>query len=132
MSEENVEVMRSAARLFEAADWDGFGALFTQDAGLWALDGWPEPGPFFGRTAIVQEFQRLRESWGANRVVIEDHSERGDRLLVRLRWIVEGAISGVPAEMTLFVAARFEDGQIADYRVYANHPEALEAAGLSE
>ena len=89
-------------------------------------------GPFFGRTAIVDEFRRLHESWGANRVLIEEQIERDDWLVVRLRWIVEGATSGVPGDMTIFTAVRYEGAQIAEYRAFWNRTEALEATGLEE
>jgi hypothetical protein len=50
--------------------------------------------------------------------------------VVRLRSIVEGATSGVPGDMTIFAAVRFEGAQIAEYRAFWNRAEALKAAGL--
>ena len=127
-----MEVTDKAARLFEAGDWDGFTTLFTEEVSLWALEGWPEPGPFFGRTAVVDEFRRLQESWGANQVLIEDRIERDDWLVARFRWIVTGASSGVPGDMTIFAAVRFEDQLIAEWRSYWHHDQALAAAGMDE
>ena len=132
MSRENVEIVREAGRLYEAADWDGFGALSTERAGVWPPDGWPEPGPHFGRVAVVQEFRRIHEPWETNRVVVGDPTGRDDRLVVQVRWSVEGESSGAPVETTMFVAVLFENGQIAEWRSYWNRAEALEAAGLSE
>ena len=132
MSEENVEVFAELARLFEAGDWDGFGAHFTQDAELRPPTEWPEPGPHRGRAAIVHEFQRIRDSWETNQVVVGDHTARDDRVVVCLRWIVKGAGSGVAGDMTFYVATRFKDGQIVEWRAFWNEAEALEAAGLSE
>ena len=130
MSEENVEAIVELARLFEAGDWDGVGAHFTEDAELHPLAGWPEPGPHHGRAAIVHEWQRITQTWDTNEVEIRDHTARDDRLVICIRWIVEGGGSGVPTEMTFFAATRFEDGQIAEWRAFWNRPEALEAAGL--
>jgi ketosteroid isomerase-like protein len=129
---ENMEVVREAARLFEAADWQGFGELFTENAELKAVDDWPEPGPFHGRADVVAEFRRLQESWGTNRVVIEEATGEGDWMVVGFRWIVEGASSGLPGEMKIFVAGRFEDAQFAQYLSFWEREEALEAAGLTE
>ena len=28
--------------------------------------GWPEPGPFVGRDAVMQQFARLREAWASD------------------------------------------------------------------
>jgi hypothetical protein len=65
------------------------------------------------------------------RVLIEEQIEHDDWLVVRFRWIVEGATSGVPGDMTIFTAVRFEGTQIAEYRAFWDRAEALEAAGLS-
>src|SRR5689334_19793251 len=66
MSRENVEILREVASLYEAGDWVGFGALFTERAGVWPPDGWPEPGPYFGNDAVVDEFRRIHEPWETN------------------------------------------------------------------
>jgi SnoaL-like domain len=131
MSEANIEIYTGVVRLFETGDWDGFGAAFAETAGLWGPDEWPEPGPFFGRAAVVEQFRRLHESWGMNRVLIEDHSDHGDWLLVRIRWVVEGATSELPVEMTNFHSIRFEGDQIAEFHGTRDRVKALEAAGLS-
>jgi hypothetical protein len=65
-------------------------------------------------------------------VLIEEQIEHDDWLVVRLRWIVEGATSGVPGDMTIFTAVRYEGAQIAEYRAFWNRTEALEATGLEE
>ncbi len=132
MSRENVEVVREAGRLYEAGDWHRFADLFTERAGLWPPDGWPEPGPYFGRVAIVQEFRRIHEPWETNRIVFADPSGRDERLVVELRWIVEGDSSGAPVETTMFIGVLFENGQIAEWRAYWSRAEALEAVGLRE
>jgi ketosteroid isomerase-like protein len=132
MSEENIEIYTRMVRLFETGDWDGFGAVFVETAGLWGPDDWPERGPFFGRPAVVEQFRRLHESWGKNHVLIEHHSDHGDWLLVRIRWVVEGAASELPVEMVNFHAVLFEGGQITEFHGTRDRVKALEAAGLRE
>ncbi len=29
-------------------------------------EGWPEPGPYFGREAVMREFEQFREAWDAD------------------------------------------------------------------
>src|SRR4051794_3020354 len=127
-----MEIIVEAVRLFEAGDWDEFGARFTDDAELHPPEGWPEAGPFFGRAAIVREFRRIQEVWGANRVAITDPTGRNGRMVVRLDWSGEGGSSGLPVEMTVFVAVSLDDHRISAYRGYWDRAKALEAAGLRE
>jgi len=41
---------------------ESVGNAYHPDAVMWYPPGLPEPGPFFGREAIVQQFNRLREA----------------------------------------------------------------------
>jgi ketosteroid isomerase-like protein len=132
MSEENVGIIVEAFRFFDIADWDSYGEFWAEEAELWPPDGWPEPGPFEGRQAIVKEWARVREDWSVSRVTVEDHTERGDRLVARFRWVAEGASSHFSAKMEVSGACRFENGRIAELRFFWNHGDALEAAGLRE
>ena len=132
MSQENVGIIAEVFRFFDLADWDSFGQFWAEEAELWAPDGWPEPGPFEGRQAIVKEWKRVREDWSVSRVTVGDHTERGDRLVARFRWIAEGAGSHLSAKMDVSGACRFENGRIAELRIFWNHADALKAAGLSE
>ena len=132
MSQENVTVIVDSFRFFDSSDWDTYGGFWTDDAMLWPPEGWPEPGPFAGRAEIVNEWRRVREDWSVSRVTVEDHTERGDRLAVRFRWVAQGAGSHLPVTMDVSAACRFENGRIAEMRFLWQHHEALEAAGLSE
>jgi ketosteroid isomerase-like protein len=131
MSQENVEVVAELARQFEQGDWDRVRAVFTEDARLQPPDGWPEAGPFFGRDAIVREFRRIQETWGTNRVAVAGLAEEEDRLVVQIDWSVEGATSGLPTQLTVFVAIQLDGQRISGYRAYWDRAEALEAAELS-
>ena len=132
MSLEKVEILREMARLYEAADWSGLGARLADDIRLWPPDGWPEPGPFFGRAAVVREFQRIREPWERASADFQDPLGPGDPLVVRVSWGVEGKRSSAPVETTVFVALRFKDDQISEWRAFWTRAEAVDAAGLRE
>jgi ketosteroid isomerase-like protein len=57
MSRENVEVVRAAFDAWNAGDMDAFRQLFHSDAIVRAPTGWPEPGPFVGRDAVMRQFE---------------------------------------------------------------------------
>jgi ketosteroid isomerase-like protein len=132
MAEEDFEVVAELGRRFEQGDWARVGALFTDDAKLQPPDGWPEAGPFSGRDAIVREFRRIHEIWGTNRVAVVLLADGADQVVVQINWRVEGATSGVPTELTVFVAIRLEGQRISTYRTYWDRAEALAAAGLQK
>ena len=64
MSQENVELVRALFEAWNAGDMDAFRALYHPDAVLRMAADWPEPGPYFGREAMMREFERVRETWG--------------------------------------------------------------------
>ncbi len=132
MSQENVRIVLEAFGYFDVADWDSYGEYWTEDAQVWPPHGWPEPGPFAGRGAIVEEWRRVREEWSVSHVTVEDHTERGDRLVARLNWVAEGAGSHLPVNMEVSAAYRFQGRRIAELRFFWNQGDALEAAGLQE
>src|SRR5437660_6366819 len=53
MSQENVEVVKAALEAWNAGDMDAFSEMYDPDAIVRMLEGWPEPGPFLGRKAVV-------------------------------------------------------------------------------
>ena len=50
-------------------------------------DGWPEPGPFMGKEAVVRQCMQLRDTWNADTLeLISDFIDVGDRVVVRVIW----------------------------------------------
>ena len=63
-------------------------------------EGWPEPGPFFGRETVMRQFEQLRETWDTDTFeLISDFIDVGDRVLVRFIW--RGAGTGWAAGVAL-------------------------------
>jgi ketosteroid isomerase-like protein len=54
MSRENVEVVRAAIEAWNSGDAEALRGLYDPDIIVRAPTGWPEPGPFVGRDAIVR------------------------------------------------------------------------------
>ena len=59
MSQENVAHLTAALEAWNAGDMDALREIHDPDAVLRMPDGWPEPGPFVGREAIMRQFELL-------------------------------------------------------------------------
>jgi ketosteroid isomerase-like protein len=132
MSQENVEIVLESLRRGEASDYEGSAALMHPDISATAVRGWPEPGPFVGRDAVLAEWRRLVE-WGESRFTdVNVVADQGDWVVVECRWEVRGAESGIETHFDLAIAMRVEEARIIEWHNRWNRDEALEAAGLSE
>jgi ketosteroid isomerase-like protein len=141
MSEENVEVVRKAFEAWNAGDMDALREFYDPDAIVRAVEGWPEPGPFVGREAVMRQLEQLREAWDTDAFeLISDFIDVGDRVAVREIWHGAGYGPEMNLEITnvmtvsseLFGLWTIRDGRVARVRYFYNRADALEAAGLSE
>jgi ketosteroid isomerase-like protein len=133
MSQENVEVVLEAFALFEAEDFDGLTRLWHPDGRVTAQEDWPEPGPFEGRDAVIEQFRRLASDLGQHRfrelkVLAEDDSW----VVVGFVWDVRGAGSGAAVASKMAGAHRVQAGQIIEVHFRWTPEEALDVAGLRE
>src|SRR6266496_3350654 len=131
MSQENVEVVRAAYETWNAGDMDAFRELYDPEVIMRAIEGWPEPGPYVGREAVMRWLAQLRETWDADSMELtSDFIAAGDRVAVRFIW--HGAGRGPEANMEMTAVWTVRKGQIFYVEFFWNHAEALEALGLSE
>jgi len=131
MSQENVEVVRAFNEAWNAGEMDALRALYDPDVIVRSPQGWPEPGPFMGREAIMRQWEQMRETWDADVLeLISDFIEVGDRVAVRFIW--RGAGHGPEAEMEMTAVHTVRKGKIFGQEYFWDHAEALEALGLSE
>jgi ketosteroid isomerase-like protein len=131
MSQENVEVVRASIEAWNAGDMDAYRDLYDPDAIMRAPDGWPEPGPFVGREAVMRQWEQLRDTWDADASEpISDFSDVGDRVTVRFIW--RGAGHGPESNIELTSITTVRKGRVVFIEFFWDHAEALEALGLSE
>ncbi len=98
MSQENVEIVRAAFEAWNAGDMDALRELYDPDVIVRAAEGWPEPGPFVGREAVMRQLEQLRETWDADALEpISDFIDGADRVAVRFIW--RGAGHGPDVEL---------------------------------
>jgi ketosteroid isomerase-like protein len=131
MSQENVEIVRTLFEVWNAGDMDAFRELLAPDVILRNPEGWPEPGPFVGREAVMRQFEQLRETWDTDALeLISDFIDVGDRVAVRFVWHAAG--HGPQANMELTGVYTVRKGKLLAIENSWDHAEALEAVGLSE
>jgi ketosteroid isomerase-like protein len=110
---------------------DALREQYHPDVIVRAPAGWPEPGPFVGREAVMRQFEQMRETWDADALEpISGFIDATDHVLVRFIW--RGAGSGPEANLEMTWVGTIRKAKIAFLDFFWDHPEALEAVGLSE
>ena len=131
MSGENVEIDQATFEAWNARDMDALRDLYDPDIVMRTPEGWPEPGPFVGREAVMRQLEQMRDTWDADAVeLISDFIDVGDRVAVRMIWHGAGRGPETDIESTNVVTVR--NGRIVFIEFFWDHAEALEALGLSE
>ena len=131
MSQENVEVVRAFFEAWNAGNMDAVREIHDPDVILRTAEGWPEPGPFVGREAVMREAERYRDTWDADTFEpISDFIDAADRVVVRVIW--HGAGHGPESNMEFTNVCTVRKGRIRGHEFFWDHAEALEAVGLSE
>lgn len=129
MSQENLEVVRAAFDAFNRGDMDGFRDRHHPEA-IWRVaEGWPEPGPFVGRDAVMRFVEQLRDTWEADALEPDDFIDAADRIVVRFNW--RGVGRGPESNIEFTGVFTVRNGKIITEEFFWNHAEVLEDMGLS-
>jgi ketosteroid isomerase-like protein len=130
MSEENVEIVRDYLRAWNAGDMEGVRELYDPDAVMVVVPDWPEPGPFVGRDAVMQQLSQARDAFESDSLeFLSDLVAVGNRVIVRVAW--HGVGRGPQSDMEWTNVFTIRDSRILNVEYFWDHAEALEAAGLT-
>ena len=131
MSQENVEIVQAIFVTWNAGDMDALRELHDADAIVRAPEGWPEPGPFVDREAVMRQWERNREPWG-NTGTLEPVSiiDAGDRVVARQ--IAHGVGRGPAFHAEFTTVSTLRNGRIFLIDFFWDYAEALKAVGLEE
>src|SRR5437764_654873 len=114
-----------------AMAWDEPTHTADPDVIVRAREGWPEPGPFVGREAVMRQWEQQRETFDADALEpITDFLHAADRVVVRFIW--RGVGHGPESSMELTGLYTFRKGKVFGVEFFWDHTQALEAVGLSE
>ena len=131
MSGETAAVVRAGFEAWNAGDMDALRETFDPGVTWRPPEGWPEPGPFVGREAVMRWFEQLREAYDDYVTeLIGDLIEATDRVVVSQVW--HGAGRGPEADIESTGVFTVRNGRVIDVEQFWDRAEALEAAGLSE
>jgi ketosteroid isomerase-like protein len=132
MSQENVEIVRRSTELWNAGDVGALRELLHPEAVLHIPEGLPEKGPFSGADEVIDQYRRMHEAFTHHDLVSTNIEARGDWVIVRYCWSMQGAHSGIEGELRYTGVFRLREGKIIEVRYCWDEAEALEAAGLRE
>ena len=131
MSQENIEVVRTYLKLWNAGNMEGVRELHDPDAVMEAAPDWPESGPFVGRDAVMQQLNQARAAFDRDSVeFLSDLVAVSDRVVVRTGW--HGIGRGPQSDMEWTNIFAIREGKIIRVDYFWDHAEALEAVGLRE
>src|SRR3954447_25318798 len=129
MSQENVEIVKAFFDAWNAGDMDAVRETYDPEVIMRPVEGWPEPGPFVGREAVMDQWARQREAWDTDTAVpTSEFIEVGGFVLVRFSW--RGAGHGPEANIEVTSLTTVRRGRVVYVEFFWNHAEALEAVGL--
>ena len=125
MSDVNVEVVRTAFELWNAGDMETLRDLYDPEIEWRGPEGWPEPGPYVGRDAVMRQLEQLRDTWDSNAFELTgDFIHAGDRVAVRLVW--HGAGHGPEANIAGTGVYTVRDGRVCSIEFFWDHQDALD------
>ena len=132
MSQENVELVRRGFEAWNAGDMETLRDVFCHpDMILRNPEGWPEPGPFVGREAVLRQWKQQRETWDADSLeATSDFIDAADRVVVRFIW--HGAGHGPESNLELTAVYTIRDARVHYQEYFWDHADALETLGLGD
>jgi SnoaL-like domain len=130
MSQENVELARRGSEAFKRGDWEAVAAGLDEHMLLRLDPTWPEQA-VYGRAAVVEFFRSASETLGSDSS-IEEITDLGDRLLMRIRWATHGQHSGIETDLTWSEVVTYRKGRAIFAEYFLDHQDALKAVGLEE
>jgi ketosteroid isomerase-like protein len=132
MSQENVEVVRTANEAFLAGDVEK--ALAALDPGIeWhaTVGGIDEGRVYRGREEVVRAFVEYFEVWERMEMRADEYIDAGgDDVVVFHHEVAKGRESGVVVETDTGTVQTVRDGKVIRVRSFMDRRDAIKAAGL--
>jgi uncharacterized protein len=132
MSQENVEAVRRMYEAFNRGDVDGARESLHPDAELHQPPEAPDVDSYYGRDEFARGIGLWLSEWDDPRYEPQEITEDGDYVIMRVRVLGRGKVSGVEAATEFFHAWTVRDGKPHRCVVRSSRAEALEAIRLLE
>jgi hypothetical protein len=111
MSQENIDRVKRARELVEiwnAGDLKRYREIVAADAVFNPDPSWPERGPFTG-DAITRYLRTFLDAWENATIALDAVETYGELVLMRCRWIVRGAGSGIDLPTAFSLVFQIDD-----------------------
>ena len=134
MSQENVELVRSAYAAYNEGDWEGARDMYHPEV-IWDLstyEGWPDTTEISGADAVIDWLRDWASIYPDYYSKIDQIFDSGDQVVVLARLGGRERDSTEFAEMVWAHVITVRDGKIVRVQNYSDKDKALEAAGLRE
>ena len=138
MSQENVEIVRQLYEAFARRDNESPFAVYHPDI-EWDMSRSVAPLPgeeriYHGHDGVRHYWRAWLEAWESIDAPLEPLVDAGEQVVALLgQSTYRGKRSGVESTWPPWAQVRtLPDGKVVRMRIYSNHADALEAAGLSE
>jgi SnoaL-like domain len=130
MSQENVERLRE---MYSKRSLAEFAESLHADAGMHQAPEVPDADDYYGREEFVRGTRFWLEGWEDFQYAIEEVTDLGERVFMRLRVSGRAKASGIKLDhQHAFHLWTFRDGMPWRCEVFIDEIPALEAAGLQE
>ena len=130
MSQENVEIVRRAARAWESGDLTQALDLTSDD--LVTYRDQPDAATHYGREGFLEMTLDWIEGFDEWSGTTEEFIDADDRVAARFHQSARGEASGVRVEEDWWFVYTVEALKIVRIEMYRSRDKALKAAGLSE
>jgi ketosteroid isomerase-like protein len=133
VSEENIELQRRVVDAFNARDIDGF--IVYADPGIELHSAFAAVGGavYRGHDGLRDWHRDFEEAWGTDvGVRVEAYFDLGDDVMAYYVLHGRGKASGVEVDMPNALVARWRDGLMVYFKVYAHREDVLVALDVVE
>lgn len=133
MSQENVEIVRRWAEIYEATRRDPDREFFSQDVIYRPIANFTETEECRGLDALRRWVDAWKETWADDFIDrVTSIRDCGDAVSVRVEFSGHARTSGIPISAQMFRVFWLRDGLITRFQDFATSAEALKAVGLEE
>ena len=133
MSQENVEIVRAALETTSIRDADGIIERLDPEVRFDLSERVFNPGIYEGHDGFRRFVQEIDEVWEDFRIEPLEFIDAGeDKVVVSYLVRGRGKASGVDVELPSTSVYTLRRGKLIEARMYREHRDALEAAGLTD
>src|SRR5262245_7838542 len=131
MSQENLEVVRRGVECWDRDDLDSFLQTLDPDAEFHTSGVFPDLDAVYrGREGYAKFWRDMHEPWEELRIEIERIEDRGDSVVIELRFRARGTGSGARVDLTFANAIALRDGRVPKVVARRLVDDARAVAGL--